>query len=86
MSKLTPGDIQLALLRKKSKSSAPKKRVSEIDLALSVMCTVASRDETLNTVEIAELCGCSQTLISQIARDALNKLRGDAGLKLREFY
>lgn len=59
--------------------------MDKIDLALTVMCLVAKRDETLSTVDIAEVCGCSQTLISQISRDALNKLRGEAGLKLKDF-
>ena len=46
-----------------------------IDLALSVLCATAARDETLTTYEIAEVCGCSQTLISKNLRSALTKLK-----------
>lgn len=59
--------------------------MNKIDLALSVMCAVARRDETLNTAEIAEICGCSQTLIATISRKAIKKLQGPLGAKLREF-
>lgn len=58
---------------------------NEIDLSLAVICAVAKRDETLNNAEIAELCGCSHTLISRIARTAIEKLRGNAGDKLKTF-
>ena len=58
---------------------------NEIDLSLSVLCIIARRDETLSTAEIAEVCGCSKTLISQITRDALKKLRGHSGRILRDF-
>jgi len=57
----------------------------EIDAGLSVLCLLAKRDETLTTGEIAEVCGCSQTLISDISRSALAKLRGKRGQKLRDF-
>jgi hypothetical protein len=60
-------------------------RKNDIDLALSVMCVISKRDETLNTVEIAEVCGCSQTLIAMTLRNALEKLRGHKGLVLRDF-
>lgn len=60
-------------------------RLTQIDLALSVMCATAARDETLTTYEIAEVCECSQTLISQTLRNALKKLRGSKGQKLRDF-
>lgn len=56
-----------------------------IDLGLSVLVTVAARDETLTTYEIAEVCECSQTLISQTLRNALKKLKGSKGQKLRDF-
>ena len=46
-----------------------------IDLALSVLCATARRDETLTTYEIAEVCECSQTLISKNMRSALEKLK-----------
>jgi DNA-directed RNA polymerase specialized sigma subunit len=46
-----------------------------IDLALSVFCVTATRDQTLTTYEIAEICGCSQTLISKNLRSALAKLK-----------
>lgn len=57
----------------------------DIDLALSVMCAVAGRDETLSTLEIAELCGCSQTYIQEVYRNGINKLKGEQGLALRKF-
>jgi DNA-directed RNA polymerase specialized sigma24 family protein len=61
------------------------KAVNEIDLALSVLCVTANRDETLTTYEIADVCECSQTLISKTLRNALKKLRGSKGQKLRDF-
>lgn len=61
-------------------------RKNDIDLALSVMCVISKRDETLNTVEIADVCGCSTALISWTLRSALKKLRAGAGERLREFY
>ena len=60
--------------------------MNDIDLGLTVLCAVAKRDETLNTGEIAEVCGCSQQHISNIIRKALEKLRGPKGQKLKEFY
>lgn len=63
----------------------PDLKVNEIDLALSILCLTAERDETLTTGEIADICGCSQTLISQISRSAIKKLQGPMGLKLKEF-
>ena len=62
-----------------------KAKSKNIDLALSVMCVIAERDETLSTCEIAELCGCSQSYISQLIRDGLQKLRGKKGMLLRDF-
>lgn len=53
-----------------------------IDLALSVLCVTAGRDETLTTYEIAELGDCSQTLISKNMRSGLAKLKKS---KLRFF-
>jgi len=61
------------------------KKINNIDLGLSVLCATAKRDETLTTYEIAEICECSQTVISQTLRNAIKKLRGNTGLKLREF-
>lgn len=84
--KRSPGEIQLELMRAKSNKRPLPKKIDEIDLALTVMCNVAERDETLNTVDIAVICGCSQSLIAQISRDAINKLRGKTGEKLRDFY
>jgi len=62
-----------------------KNKVDQIDLALSVMCSIARYDQTLTTSEIAQICDCSQTLISEISRKAIKKLQGRAGLKLRPF-
>ena len=62
-----------------------KRRGKNIDLALSVMCAVAERDETLTTYEIAEICGCSQTYIQEVYQKGINKLKGDKGLELRKF-
>ena len=56
-----------------------------IDLELSVLCATAARDETLTTYEIADICECNQTLISATLRNALKKLKGDAGIELKEF-
>lgn len=70
--------MTLAKQKKKAKSK-------NIDLALSVMCAVAGRDETLSTLEIAELCGCSQTYIQEVYRNGINKLKGEQGLALRKF-
>lgn len=61
------------------------KAINEIDLGLAVMCAAAARGETLTTYEIAEICGCSQTLISKTLRTALEKLRGSRGNILRDF-
>ena len=58
----------------------------DIDLGLTVLCTIAQRGDTLNTGEIAEICGCSQQHISNIIRNALKKLRGPRGHKLREHW
>ncbi len=55
---------------------------SDIDLVLAVLCATAARDETLTTYEIAEVCDCSQTLISKNLRSGLQKLRNT---KLKEF-
>lgn len=55
---------------------------SDIDLALAVLCAIAARGETLTTYEIAEVCDCSQTMISKSLRDGLKKLRHS---KLKEF-
>tara|TARA_R110001583_G_scaffold15059_2_gene62440 strand:+ start:8160 stop:8372 length:213 start_codon:yes stop_codon:yes gene_type:complete len=66
-------------------SKEVKERANEIDAALDVMCITAERDETLTTHEIAELCGCSQSYISQLIRDGLQKLRGKKGMLLRDF-
>ena len=58
---------------------------SEIDVSLSVLCAVAKRDETLNSQEIADICGCSVSNITLITRGALAKLRGKKGFMLRDF-
>ncbi|GLX85072.1 hypothetical protein tloyanaT_13240 [Thalassotalea loyana] len=53
----------------------------DIDLALAVMCCVAKPGQTLNTVEIAEICGCSQTNIQRIEAAAKKKLSKSAKLR-----
>lgn len=55
-------------------------KVNTIDLALSVLCATARRDESLTTYEIADICECSQTLISKTLRSALKKLRDNNAL------
>ena len=60
--------------------------MNKIDLALAIMCATAKPDETLSTYEIASICGCQQSYISEIARNALKKLRGNLGIELRDFY
>lgn len=64
---------------------AAVKQKDNIDLGLAVLCSVSKRDETLTTGEIAEVCGCSQSYISLVARTAIKKLQGEAGLKLRGY-
>jgi hypothetical protein len=53
-----------------------------IDLVLSVLCITADRGQTLTTYEIAEMCDCSQTLISKNLRSGLAKLEKS---KLKHF-
>ena len=60
-------------------------KITEIDVALEVLCITAKRDETLTTAEIAEVCGCSQSYISEVIRSGIKKLQGSKGLLLREF-
>ena len=60
--------------------------MNKIDLALSVLCATAKRDETLSTYEIASICECQQSYISEISRNALKKLRRELGAELRDFY
>jgi hypothetical protein len=81
------GDENITEIRRNDHmpSAKNKRRTKNIDLALSVMCAVAERDETLTTLEIAEICGCSQTYIQEIYRKGIYKLQGDLGLKLRKF-
>ncbi len=46
----------------------------DIDLALSIICIVSERGQTLTQYEIARLCGCSRNYIHIIERRALKKL------------
>lgn len=90
--KLKKGYVWFGSLQKKVRVIKPESRTptqfkksNEIDLILTVMCTIAERGQTLNTKEIADICECSQSLISQTIRDALKKLQGPMGSKLRDF-
>jgi len=66
-------------------SKEVKARANEIDAALDVLCITARRDEMLTTAEIAEVCGCSKSYISETIRSGIKKLQGSKGLLLRDF-
>ena len=53
----------------------------QIDLGLSVLCSVAFPGQTLTTREIAEICGCDAANIKYTQTKALKKLRKNKLLK-----
>ena len=46
-----------------------------IDAGLAILASMAHRDQRLSCQEIAEVCDCSRSLIWQIERQAMKKLR-----------
>ncbi len=52
--------------------------MSEIDVALSVLCVTANQDEVLTQGEIAEVCGCSRGYIDKVEREAMKKIKQPA--------
>ena len=50
-------------------------RHHQLDCALDVIATVMLPGETLGQREIADICGCSRSLIHQIEKKALRKIR-----------
>jgi transcriptional regulator len=59
------------------------------DAALEVIATVMRPGEILGQREIAEICGCSRSLIHQIEKKALRKIRErmrkEFGMSFEEF-
>jgi transcriptional regulator len=53
----------------------PQIKNPNIDIGLSVLCAIASRGETLDQVQIAEVCNCSRSAISRIERRAMRKAK-----------
>ena len=53
----------------------------QIDLGLSVLCSVAFPGQTLTTREIAEICGCNAADIKYTQSKAIKKLRKSKLLK-----
>jgi transcriptional regulator with XRE-family HTH domain len=49
--------------------------ISDLDLGLEVLAALRSEGESFTEADIAEVCGCSQAYISQIAQKAIRKLR-----------
>lgn len=48
--------------------------INDIDIGLTVLCSVARNGDTLSNREIADVCGCDHSYISHITRAALKKL------------
>jgi len=51
-----------------------------IDITLSVLCAIATEDETMTFRDIADLCGCNKSYIQDLQRSALKKLRKNNAL------
>lgn len=49
-----------------------------IDVGLEALCAHSSRGQTLSQIEIASVCGCSRTLINNLEKSAMVKLRKSA--------
>ena len=69
----------------KNKSKTPRKP-AQVDLGLSVLCSVAEYGDTLTVPDIAEVCGCSTQYIYTIEQQAINKLTMMDNNPLRDFY
>lgn len=52
-----------------------KRKNQQIDVGLSVLVNVAPPGTSLSQREIAEVCGCSASMIRNIEKGALKKLR-----------
>ena len=61
--------------------AAPAHKTLSIDLGLSVLCAVKCGDEWLTGADIAEVCECTNQLICEIERIALQKLKAKIELE-----
>jgi len=52
-----------------------KKKNSNIDIGLSVLCAHNNNGQRLSHADIAEVCGCSSRYICEIEQKALAKLQ-----------
>ena len=46
-----------------------------VELGLSVLCVLAKPGETMQQIDIAEICECSKSLIQHIEQSAFKKIR-----------
>ena len=56
-----------------------------IDLGLSVLCAMATRDQTLSFRDMAEVCDCTPETLRSSYNSGIKKLKGIRGDKLRTF-
>jgi|SaaInlV_100m_DNA_6_1039743.scaffolds.fasta_scaffold21399_1 hypothetical protein len=49
-----------------------------VDIALSVLCSISKQGESLSSIELADMCDCSTGYIQSIERKAIKKLRNKA--------
>ena len=52
-----------------------------VDIGLAVCCAVRQEGETLSQKDIAEICECSRSLIFDIEKRALSKLKRNRTMK-----
>lgn len=61
----------------------------EMDAALEITARLMRRGDELTQKEIADICGCSRSLVHQIEKSALRKvrtrLRKEYGLNFEQF-
>jgi len=50
-------------------------RLNDIDLGLTVLCAITPPGHEWSQYDIAEICDCSRSLIYQIERRAMRKLK-----------
>lgn len=55
----------------------------DVEIGLDVICIYLTEGETLTWAEIADICGCSKSLIKSIEVNAIKKLRKK--LKIENF-
>ncbi len=48
--------------------------INEIDLSLSICCIIKQEGQTLTQAELADICGCSRSLIYSIEKSARKKI------------